>query len=244
MKANKIYLSRKTSNEKALGNLQIEKLSLEIKNAKLRRQPSFWTAISTIFIAAIGLYYTISTGLFSNERKLIELQNLKLELKRDTLFNQIKDLETTVNIIERKQDSIKTLYNHIVYQKDSLYRIIKNTKEIKQTKEGLKSELYNIVQELKFSIRKEKEEHAKILNQKNSIEKYNLSLKISQSNTLLNDYHQNYQARIKSLLSKLEQLSPKQKFRESRFRLIDSPTNRIGLEDLVSDLEVYVLGYK
>jgi chromosome segregation ATPase len=95
--------------------LEIEKLRTEIKNSKrtIFSQPSFYSAISTIIVSVIAIFYTIETGFFEKESKI-------LELKKENLIYEI-------NTFENRRDS---LLNYVAILRDEKVFLISSNDEL------------------------------------------------------------------------------------------------------------------
>lgn len=133
--------------------LEIERLKIQIESEKkpLYKKLSFYSALSPIAVSIVAIVYSLSTGFFETESKLLDLrkENLKYEIglfvdQKDSLLNTIKQLKNDRDsiLIENKRlkdtngkltilsnrlgSEHRELNNQILILKDSI-----STKQIK-----------------------------------------------------------------------------------------------------------------
>lgn len=88
--------------------LEIEKLKIQIHNEKksIFRKVSFYSSMVPIILSITALIYSISTGFFENESKL-------LEIKKENLKDGIREFQI-------QKDSVKKVIDRLQIEKDSL----------------------------------------------------------------------------------------------------------------------------
>lgn len=125
-------------------NLEIEKLKIDIKNSKksIFSQPGFYSALSTMIVSAIAMYYTIQTGFFERESKILELkkENLRYEInnfeeQRDSLLLFVKTLQEEKNKLTSQKDylikenrNLNNLSTDLLSQQDYYQRQLESYK--------------------------------------------------------------------------------------------------------------------
>ena len=102
--------------------LEIERLKLQIESEKkpLYKKLTFYSALAPIIVSIFAIVYSISTGFFETESKLLDLrkENLKYEI---SLFIKQKDsLLTAINNLKIEKDSILFEYKRLEDQHDGL----------------------------------------------------------------------------------------------------------------------------
>ena len=127
--------------------LEIEKLKLEIQNEKkpFYKKISFYSYLSPVAVSIVAIVFSISSGFFENESKL-------LDLRKENLRNEI-------SLFEKKKDSLLTSINELKNERDSIYKENKNLKsqniklELLSKKLTLnQSKLNNIIKDIKDSV--------------------------------------------------------------------------------------------
>ncbi|MCW8962116.1 MAG: hypothetical protein OQK29_11170 [Ignavibacteriaceae bacterium] len=114
--------SKNIMEEYSKEQLEIEKLKLEIENGKkpFYKKLSFYSYLSPVAVSIAAIIFSIWSGFFENESKLLDLrkENLKHEIN---LFVLQKDsLLTTVTILKKERDSIYYENNKLKTQNGKL----------------------------------------------------------------------------------------------------------------------------
>lgn len=134
--------------------LEIERLKIQIENERkpLYKKLSFYSALAPIAVSVVAIVFSVSTGFFENESKLLDLrkENLKFEIN---LFTHQKDsILTTLNILKEERDSIfkensslKTQYEKMKYLSDQInIRQAELNLQIKTLKDSIYSKQNNL----------------------------------------------------------------------------------------------------
>lgn len=219
----------------SISELEKEKLISEIKNINkpIWKQPSFWTFL----IAITATIYSWQSGLFETKSKILELKTIQLDLKRDTLIEQIKGLQKQKNELIKKNDSMTLIVNNLVTENEIIKRNIQIWKQEKQSKYGLQKDVLAFVKELKALVaeyeKNYEEAHSRYL-KNNDWEEYSSSIT---KNSLRQSYNVNYRTKAIIFREKLSYFLPNLNIDRNTLSDYQHPTNPLGLEEIIYNLE-------
>jgi len=129
--------------------LEFEKLKLEIENERkpFYKKLSFYSYLSPVAVSIAAIIFSISTGFFENESKLLDLrkENLKNEI---SLFVMQKDsLLSAVDLLKAERDSIYYDNNNLKEQNKELKllsnELTLNQNELNQYIKNIEDSVYN-----------------------------------------------------------------------------------------------------
>jgi hypothetical protein len=234
----------KDSNSKldSLSNEELEKKKLvsEIKNLNksVWKQPSFWTFL----IVILATIYSWQSGLFETKSKILELKTIQLNLRKDTLNQQIEIIQEQKSDIIKKYDSLTVIVYNLSAENASIKKEVESWKQEKQSKFDLGSEILSFVKELRNLINKDKIEDEQARERYEKNKNWNEYTSYLMRNTLIRNYETNYKTRAIIYREKLIFYLPKVKVDRNSLFEYQYPTNRLGLENITDNLEY--MGYK
>lgn len=113
-------MTRPTPPSKKLTDMttpELQKLKLISEINSLKRKIWLDPALWTFLIAVIAAGLTYYSGIFETKSEIVKLQTLQLEVKRDSLTHQIKELtDDNVRLIlenKAKEDTLKEIFRQI-----------------------------------------------------------------------------------------------------------------------------------
>ena len=145
--------------EKSKEQLEIEKLKIQIENEKkpLYKKFSFYSSLAPIAVAIIAVVFSISTGFFESESRLLDLRKENLKYEISLFINQKDSLLTSISNLTAEKDSIfsaheklreqnnrlEILSKELIVNQIELDKTIKNTNDSIYTKQKEYNDLFD-----------------------------------------------------------------------------------------------------
>jgi len=132
---------------------EIEKLDAEIAKANAEtgvarrrffQHYGFYTACAPVALAVFGIYYSISSGWFDNQRKVIEAHNTLLRYESEQLENRKKEQQQRIDSVEKELVDLRVerqkLLNDGITLSNQISNLQRETGELSKAKELIHAE--------------------------------------------------------------------------------------------------------
>jgi len=222
----------KNLNKLSKEDLETRKLVSELRFwPRLFQIPSFWSFI----IVVIASIITYQSGVFDVRSKLLAVKTERLEIKKNSLDAQIINLEQGYYRKEQEYDSLLQIIQRINRMKDSIQNLLQ-IKAVKiQSKKQLSKEVLGFTADIRTMINKWDQ---KEIEEKKELEKQNKYIYVSYSGDMMREYNTYFKTKAMLYKKKLMIFLPDWKSVKYSTPDYERPTNPIGLNMVVDDLEL------